>query len=378
MSKIDINNHPYDEATMLKLNLFRKCFREWFPVFIHNNMVNKIYIYDMFAGSGQDSNGNSGSPMILLEESKGDTYQYCKFLNLNRDKSVTFGFNEKLHDKRESLEICIKKHFELCRNNCHHSSCVYSQKVFCTSQNFMEIEKNSKFNEILKNQKYAKFILLDQYGFSQITDNVFLKLVNSPLTDFIFFISSSFIKRFKEHPNTTKYLNTTKMHFEETKPKECHRIIANYFRSLIDSQKEYYVNHFTIQKGSNYYGLIFGTSHSLGMEKFVKVCWEEDKLSGESNCNINDDYESNTLFYNPNDSSRKNLVKKELIDLILNRKITSNVDGLKWVLSQGCEPKLFVETILELSNSKKIKINGKLNKKASNIHKVDTYKIIVE
>lgn len=246
MAKNDINSKPYDEATTLKLDIFRKCFREWLPVFIYDPSVSNLYIYDMFAGSGHDSNGNMGSPLILLDEAKGKECRYCNFLSKNQNKKVIFGFNEKEYQKVEQLKKTKDAYLAECRENCEHDECVYYKNIHCQSQTFDQILLNSRFNDILKSKSYAKFILLDQYGFSQITDDVFLKLVNSPLTDFIFFISSSFVKRFKEHPNITKYLDTKKMHFEESKPKECHRIIADYFRNLVDSKKEYYIHHFTI------------------------------------------------------------------------------------------------------------------------------------
>ena len=98
MTKIDINKKPFHKATMLKLDIFRRCFREWFPVFVHHPNIKKIYIYDMFAGSGTDSLGNPGSPIILLEEARGDKCQHCKAIVKN-NKCVVFGFNEKEKEK---------------------------------------------------------------------------------------------------------------------------------------------------------------------------------------------------------------------------------------------------------------------------------------
>ena len=94
MSKKDINKQPFPEATMLKLDIFRRCFREWFPVFVHHPDIKQIFIYDMFAGSGTDSEGNPGSPIILLEEARGNERQHCMALAKN-NKYVVFGFNEK-------------------------------------------------------------------------------------------------------------------------------------------------------------------------------------------------------------------------------------------------------------------------------------------
>lgn len=374
MAKKDINSKPYPEATMLKLDIFRRCFREWFPVFVHHPSIQQIFIYDMFAGSGSDSEGNPGSPIILLEEAKGNERQHCKAL-AKSNKYVVFGFNEKERGKKDLLEKAKDDFLLKCKSDCPLERCIYSNSIYCKDKSFEDIMKSNIFGNILANKNFAKFVLLDQYGFSQITKEVFLKLVTSPLTDFIFFISSSFIKRFRDVDAVKTYINTNNLAFEEKKPKECHRIIANYFRDMIPTDKEYYIHHFTIQKGTNYYGLIFGTSHTLGMEKFVKVCWMEDEKSGESNCNIDNDFEKGTLFYDPANTTKKIKIREELEPLILNGKIKSNIEGLKWVLSHGCEPKLFVDVMNSLVAQKRIAIQGKFNKQSSNIHRVEEYKM---
>lgn len=375
MLKQDINNKPYDEATQLKLNIFRKCFREWFPVFVYNKTVNNIYIYDMFAGSGTDTEGRLGSPLILLEEAIGDNGKYCEQICKETNKTVIFGFNEKKQEKENLLKDTIAKKYAECKTSCVLENCVYSKNTYVHAAPFSEILNSAKFDHILADKHSAKFILLDQYGFSQITNDVFLKLVKSHTTDFIFFISSSFIKRFKEQAAVSKYFDTQKIKFEESRPNECHRIIADYFRNLLPNNIEYYINHFTIRKHSNYYGLIFGTSHSLGMEKFVKVCWQEDPLSGESNCNINNDFERDSLFYNSEETSKKSRIKELVESKIILGEFVNNVEGLKWVLSQGCEPKLFVEVINNLLKANKIEIEGRFNRQSSNIHRAAIYNI---
>lgn len=58
---IDINNKPYTKETELKLDIFKRCFREWFPVFLNSKKsTDKVFIYDLFAGNGTDSEGNGG------------------------------------------------------------------------------------------------------------------------------------------------------------------------------------------------------------------------------------------------------------------------------------------------------------------------------
>ena len=40
----DINNVAFDDCTMLKLDIFGECFKEWFPVFLYDRFTEKIVI----------------------------------------------------------------------------------------------------------------------------------------------------------------------------------------------------------------------------------------------------------------------------------------------------------------------------------------------
>ena len=375
MAKKDINKDVFTEETMLKLEIFRQCFREWYPVFVHNKFISHIFVYDMFAGSGKDIAQHPGSPIILFQEARGDKRQHCKSLLKRGIPFITFGYNELDEVKRTELESNVSAEFTLCKSQCIEKVCPFQNAFFFESQDFSSLINNRRLNQILSNAKYAKFILLDQYGFKQINDEVFLKLVNSPTTDFIFFIASSFVKRFKDLPAVTAYFKKNKISFDETRPKECHKVITDYFRSLIPADKKYYLHSFTIQKGSNYYGLIFGSAHSLGMEKFVKVCWKADRQAGESNCNLYNDFEPGTLLYDPLYTNKKTRIIKEIKEKILNSTIKDNITGLEYALECGCEPKLFVEVMDSMIKENRVEILGTYNKQATNIHKANIYKI---
>jgi three-Cys-motif partner protein len=367
----DINKKKFDGATKLKLEIFRECFKEWLPVFIHNPFVEKIFIYDFFAGSGIDSENNHGSPLILLDEAKGENQMFCSKVPKGR---VVFGYNEKIELKRSLLESNVTNHIKKCLLNCSRTECVYN--VGYGSFDFKEVFERENVSTILNNPKFGKFILLDQYGFKEVDNDVFKKLTESPRTDFIFFISSSFIRRFKEHPNVLKYFETNKINFDESKPMECHKYVANYFRTLIPKKSEFYLHQFTIKKGSNYYGLIFGTGHTLGMEKFLKVCWDKDKLSGESNFSMYNDFKPNTLFYTETNTVRINEYKAHLKKDIFSGKVKSNLEGMKHALLNGVPTRAFLEVVEEIKDQ--VRIEGNFNKKATNIHRLkesDIYQI---
>lgn len=378
----DINKKPFSKETELKLDIFRRCFREWFPVFLNSKpFTERVYVYDLFAGSGSDSNGRLGSPLWFLSEARGNSFQYCNQIQEGKAPFIYFAFNEFIQRKCQELKIKVETFLKSCRQKCGFKECVFriDKNIFFQSKSFEDIAKNKKFLNILQNKRCAKFVVLDQYGVKQVTPDIFRMLVMSPKTDFIFFIASSALRRFQTHPVMQKYFTANNINFDLSNRRQCHRVVADYYKSLIPLEYEYYIHHFTIKKGSNYYGLIFGTGHTLGMEKFLKVCWDEDKLAGESNCNEELDFEKDTFFYDENNSNKLSKVKETLTSLILQGEIDNNKDGIKYVLREGCQPKLFVEVIQNLISRKKVEIidGYKFNKKASNAHKVDVYKFKV-
>lgn len=373
----DINKASFDHATRIKLDIFRDSFKEWLPVFIHTPYVEKRFIYDFFAGSGMDAERNFGSPLILLDEAKGQDLMYC---SKSDGKKIVFAFNEKIKKKSRELEKNVTQFLDSCLLNCKREKCVYDHHF--GNFDFKEAFNRRNVLDIMNNRKYSKFVLLDQYGFKEVDSDVFTRLINFPKTDFIFFISSSFINRFQNHSSIKKYIETEKIEFKKSEPKQCHKLVSQYFKDTIPKNKEYYLHQFSIKKGTNYYGLIFGTGHSLGMEKFLKVCWDQDKMAGEANFDINDDFKFGTLFYEEQFSNKIQKYKEELYDKILNKKIVTSIQGLKFTLRYGIQTKIYLETILDLIEKDKITITkGKINKKISSIHKLkynDIYEFCIK
>jgi three-Cys-motif partner protein len=372
MSK-NINEGIFDDSTLLKLEIFKDCFKEWLPVYIYNKHISSIYIFDFFAGSGSDSSGNYGSPLILLDVAKGNNRDYC---SINK-KPTYFVFNEIKKSKKRILEQNVDLFINNCLENYNCDRCIFEINFF--SDEFKSLFYKNEIQSILQNPKIGKFVILDQYGFREIDTEIFRKLISFPNTDFIFFISSTFVKRFKELEVVRKYIDTQKIPYDESKPTECHRVIAEYYKSLIPANYDYYIHHFTIKKKSgNYHGLIFGSNHSYGMEKFLKVCWNEDPYSGESNFNINNDWPENSLFYNPEITVKKNKIAKKIKENILNGNIDNNIDGMKFSMHEGCKPELFTSCLKELKNSGKIEIIGNENHQSTKIHEAPGFSIKVK
>ena len=98
----NLHSEPFDEATLTKLDILGQYLTEWLPVFIYSNNRRPIKIYDFFAGEGQDSMGNPGSPLIILEtisKYKGDI--------LKKNIKIKLLFNELIPEKFQKLETLI-------------------------------------------------------------------------------------------------------------------------------------------------------------------------------------------------------------------------------------------------------------------------------
>ena len=69
---------------------------------------------------------------------------------------------------------------------------------------------------------------------------------------------------------------------------DTHRAVVEHYRHLAGGR--IFFGSFSIKKGANIYGLIFGSAHPLGIEKFLRVCWKVDPVRGEANFDIDDEH----------------------------------------------------------------------------------------
>jgi three-Cys-motif partner protein len=270
----------FDNSTRTKLEFFNGYFQESLPVFIHGKAWENIFIYDFFAGRGKDTSGEYGTSLGILKAIS----LYCKEIR-SKNKNVYVILNDKL--EYEILNNNVKQFLNECKEKCDlKDNCVLKldENLIIKGKDFepyfMEI-----YPKLLNFKRSAKLIFIDPFGFV-INNDIFNKLISIPNTDFICFMPSSYLRRFKDFERFNNYINTSSIKFDESRPEHCHRVIANYFESMLPNDREYYFSHFSIKKGSNYYGLIFGTNHTLGAEKFLKICWEIDPTTGEANYNI--------------------------------------------------------------------------------------------
>nr|WP_319510603.1 three-Cys-motif partner protein TcmP [uncultured Draconibacterium sp.] len=363
----DIFNKGFDEGTQIKLHILRMYLKEWLPVFLakRDKFWKDISLYDMFAGEGKDNEGITGSPLIMLEE----LMPYCRTISKESIK-LNVLFNE-----------FDKKRYEALRQNIAQIRLKCNNTEICPSQNdciLNVVEENKEFKQLFNDwypvmqatEGLPRFMFLDQFGIKQITESIFKQLVSLKRTDFIFFISSSFANRFAEQKEFKAYLKLSRESFDPSKPHHCHRVVFNYYKQLIPEGTDYYLAPFSIRKGANIYGLIFGTHNLLGIEKFLNICWNINKNTGDANYDIDNEKinpREPSLWPEHDVSNKIQAFQNELRNKIESNEITTNVQVYQWTFEMGCMPKHANIVLRELRKQKTISesfriVSGKIHK----------------
>jgi three-Cys-motif partner protein len=333
----DFHEKQFDESTTLKLAVFRGYIREWIPVFLTQTpkgsaRKRNVNILDFFSGPGQDASGNPGSPMIILGEMK----KYCEERKDLRDKHVSINivFNDIDKDNITRLKCLAER--EACKAGC--CTIKYSADHFDNAL--------ASYLDLMKRTDSANLVILDPFGVKNITLEVVRKLAEIPTTDLMIFSPSSFIKRFAEDPALRAHLAIAEEDLKQTEYKKIHRLICQYLRQAV--HPSYFVAPFSIKKGANIYGIIFGSNSLKGLEKFLKVCWTLDPCTGESNYDIDDDpiRVSNQLWLDPaeNNPKKMNSFDNELREFLAEHE-RDNREVYRFVLEKGFVPKLAAEIL---------------------------------
>ena len=187
---------------------------------------------------------------------------------------------------------------------------------------------------------------------------------------------SFFLRRFPKEPAFNNYINTSKIDFEESRPEHCHRVIADYFKTLVPADKEYFMGCFSIKKDSGYNGLLFGSNYTLGAEKFQKVCWKIDEVTGEANYNIDRELtydKQGVIFEEARIPKKIKQFNHDLENQIKTGKIKTDIDSYKFALKNRCLVKHSADKLKELMSEGKIEEFKTIN---NDIHKIKAATII--
>lgn len=339
----DLHEKPFTEETITKLEIFENYAKAWIPTFIMSKWCYEISIFDLFAGTGYDISGVEGSPIRILREISGQIGHI-----FTQKTRVSVYFNE----------LDVEK-FNLLQAACTHFINKNEELKRCYDKKILKIiYSNKSFEEIFddyyeKMKKNPSLVYLDQNGVKFLADKYFLKLVQSHTVDFLYFISSSYFSRFG---NTEEFKEVLDIDMEKAKKnpyRYIHQYILQKLREKIPEDSKTKLYPFTIKKGANIYGIVFGASHVRAVDKFLDITWHTNPINGTANFDIDEDSSKNLqpdLFGN-REYTKIELFKGQVKDKILNGELKTNKDVYFFSLENGHIPKHSEEIVKEMKKS---------------------------
>jgi len=105
--------------------------------------------------------------------------------------------------------------------------------------------------------------------------------------------------------------------------------------------------------------VIFGSSNLLGLDKFLRVCWAIDPITGEANYNIDSDFaawsKQPSLFSKLNSVKKIDIFRKDL-ETFISKNSPNNHDVYKYSLKRGFPPKKANEVLKEIQKNQNLKV----------------------
>ncbi len=321
----DLHESPFDETTIAKLEIFEDYAQAWIPTFVMSG-VDTIRIYDFFAGTGYDKNGVEGSPIRLLNKIKeqiGNIFQ--------KKVKIKVFLNEWEHNKKEQHK------FQLLQKACDEYLEKNSDMKQAIELNLFNEDFEILFPKLLPVIKqYPSLIYLDQNGIKFLSEKYFLELEKTKQTDFLYFVSASYFWRFGDSKEFKVHLDIDMAAAKKDPYNFIHRNIIAQLRKKLPVNTKLRLYPFSLKKGPNIHGIIFGASHPRAVDKFLSIAWKRNETNGEANFDIDDDKKKSQLsFFGDKKLTKIEEFKQDVRDRILQKEITNNFELLEFVHSEG-------------------------------------------
>jgi len=343
MTKNDLHSKPFDEATLTKLDIFQQYAAAWIPTFVMQ-AAPRLYIFDFFAGSGADSQGIPGSPIRLLTELN----KYFQHI-IAKNVRVYLHFNDISQKKIILLEKTCETFFA------EHPDL---RKAITIEYSHQDFEKSFNDNYTLIS-KYPSLVFIDQSGVKFIEKKYLLELEKTNQTDFLYFISSSYFWRFGETEEFKKHLPIDINILRDNPYRFIHRTLLAKLKSFLPIDSKLKLYPFSLKKGSNIYGIVFGAKHLRAVEKFLSIGWKINGINGDANFDIDQDQSKRQIdAFDDHNKTKLELFQELLEKSIMNGFLTTNTDIYKFSLALGHPPKHASEYLRQLKREGKVSFEG--------------------
>lgn len=350
----DLHEEPFDETTLLKLDIFKSYTEKWLPTFIHHPAgFKEIAIFDFFAGTGYDKVGKPGSAILTLQ--------------------VINNFKSEFEKRPLKVKLILN---EFSKPKCALLSEACNQFLIDNPwlDNYLTIEYESfdfqiVFEKYLGTiEKLPSLVLLDQNGVKFTKPENIRKLAALKQVDFLFFISSGYLKRYNEVPAFSEYVKDISEDIKSKPYRLIHRIVLEHNRKITkDTKSKLYA--ISLKKNTNIYGIIFGASHPIAVEKFLDVAWSKTEF-GDANFDIDEENKISPQLdlFIPRRLRKMEAFEYDLVEFIKESGMRTNGEIYSFTLEHG-HPKKHATEILINGRGKKFDFKGQPKVKFETFYK---------
>ena len=338
MPRKDLHEKPFDESTIDKLEIFEDYAQAWIPTFVMSG-VDTICIFDFFAGTGYDKDGVEGSPIRILKKIKeqiGNIFQ-------KKVKVLVF-LNEWEPDKTDQPK------FVLLKQACEDFLAANKDVGRAIEIKYFNEDFEVLFPKLLPLiKRFPSLVYLDQNGIKFLSEKYFLELEKTSQTDFLYFVAASHFWRFGDRPAFKMHLDIDMEMAKKNPYRFIHQSIIEQLRTKLPVDTKFRLYPFSLKKGANIHGIIFGASHPAAVDKFLHLAWKRNDHNGVANFDIDDDRRviQGDLFL-PRKMSRKEAFCKDLRTQLLNGHLKTNEDVLEFSQEHGVLPSLAADEIKKM------------------------------
>lgn len=223
---------------------------------------------------------------------------------------------------------------------------------------------NQNFEELFSNllpiiKQFPSLVYLDQNGIKFLSEKYFLELEKTKQTDFLYFVSASYFWRFGDSKEFKVHLDIDMSAAKKDPYRFIHRNIIEQLRKKLQSNSKLKLYPYSLRKGANIHGIIFGASHPRAVDKFLSIAWKRNETNGQANFDIdNDKTKSQLLLFGDKKLTKIEEFKHNVRDKILKKEIKNNFELLDYVYDEGHIGKHASECLKEMKKNGELDYEG--------------------
>ena len=255
-----------DPHTKGKHLVLREYMNAWLPIMTKWNR--RVLFIDAFAGPGEYSNGEEGSPIIALKALIGHS-QKNRITN-----RINYLFIEENADRCSHLTDMLKRLESDIPQNCAY------QVINATFDDTLTdvLDRIEAHNRSLA----PSFVMIDPFGVSGTPMHTIERILKNPKSEVYISVMYRDINRFKTHPSFGPHLDglfgtdVWRQGNDISDGDERRKFFYNLYKEQLKKAGAKQVVHFDLYKEANeqVYAIFFGTQNLAGCDKMKQAIWK--------------------------------------------------------------------------------------------------------